>query len=415
MPPTDRREFLRHATGGLAAAAFLTPDGRAAHRPPFRPREPLSVAVVGSGAQGRAILAELAKIEDVSVAAIADPESRRLRRGVRRTRSAKGYEDIPSLLAGAPEAKTVFLATPTHLHKEHVEVLLEAGRHVYCEAPMAASLEDARAIAEMARDADTLVQVGHQARSNPVYGLARSFYRSGSIADLLHLDASWRQKTTWKTPVNDPERSRRLNWRLYHDTSPGLIGEEGSHQLDAYDWFLERQPVAVTGQGAIRLHRDGREVADTVRVVYTYEDGRELVWDATLGNSYGGRQEHFIGTMGTIKMAGDFGWLFKEADAPVQGWEVYASRQQFHTDQGITLIADATKLAAQGKLKEGIGLPDPPLKYAIDDFLRSVTEDQPLVTGTRDGLRVAAVALAGETAIRTGSRVEIDPKSWALG
>jgi hypothetical protein len=49
--------------------------------------------------------------------------------------------------------------------------------------------------------------------------------------------------------------------------------------------------------------------------------------------------------------------MFKEADAPTQGWEVYANRQQFHNDEGITLIAGATKLAEQGKLKEGVGLP----------------------------------------------------------
>ena len=49
--------------------------------------------------------------------------------------------------------------------------------------------------------------------------------------------------------------------------------------------------------------------------------------------------------MGTIKMAETFGWLFKEADAPTQGWEVYASREKFHSEEGITLIADASQNA----------------------------------------------------------------------
>ena len=64
----------------------------------------------------------------------------------------------------------------------------------------------------------------------------------------------------------------------------------------------------------------------------------------------------FCGSNASIKLAWTAGWMFKEADAPTQGWEVYANRQQYFNDEGITLIADATKLASQGKLKEGIGL-----------------------------------------------------------
>ena len=126
---------------------------------------------------------------------------------------------------------------------------------------------------------------------------------------------------------------------------------------------------------------------DTIWCDFDFADGLHLQYQATLANSFEGRYEVFCGSNSAIKLAWTAGWMFKEADAPTQGWEVYANRMQFHNDEGITLIADATKLAEQGRLKEGVILPHPPLYYALGDFLRSVLEDQPVVVSAEEGLR----------------------------
>jgi predicted dehydrogenase len=120
------------------------------------------------------------------------------------------------------------------------------------------------------------------------------------------------------------------------------------------------------------------------------------------------RYEVFHGSNSAIKLAWTAGWMFKEADAPTQGWEVYASRMQFHNDEGITLIADATKLAEQGRLKEGVILPQPPLYYALSDFLGSVLEDQPPVCSAEEGLRATAVGVLAHQAVMSGERVRIE-------
>jgi hypothetical protein len=113
------------------------------------------------------------------------------------------------------------------------------------------------------------------------------------------------------------------------------------------------------------------------------------------------------GTNAAVKLAWSHGWMFKEADAPTQGWEVYATRQQFHTDEGIILIADATKLAAQGALKKGAGLPYSSLYYALGDFLRSVTEKTPVVCSAADGLRATALGILANQAVLSARPVEI--------
>ena len=406
MSPSDRRTFLQSAAG-IAAGMAITPDPQvlgAVYRPPTA----VTVGVIGCGPQGREILSELAKFEDVNVAGVCDLDSRRLRRAVRRTKAAKGYADWKEMMAKDPSIQAVFVATPTHLHKDIALGLLESGKHVYCEAPMASSVADLKAMAAAAKGAKTTFQVGHPARSNPVYKLARSFFRSGSIDDVVSLQGSWHRKTSWRTPTQDASKEKAMNWRLYKETSSGLPGEVGSHLYDALHWFTKRVPTSVSGQGSTLLYDDGRQVPDTVLYRFAFDDGVTLVVEATLANSFGSSHILLNGTMGTIKLAGRHGWLFKEADAPVQGWEVYANRQQFHDERGITLIADATKLASQGKLKEGVGLPHPELYYGVERFLASVSEGKPVACTAEDGLRAAAIAIRAHEATLANGTVEIE-------
>ncbi len=81
---------------------------------------------------------------------------------------------------------------------------------------------------------------------------------------------------------------------------------------------------------------------------------------------------------------------------------------QFHNDEGITLIADATKLAEQGRLKEGVILPQPPLYYALSDFLRSTLHGAPEVCPAEEGLRATAVGVLAHQAVTSGETVSID-------
>ena len=403
---TDRRSFLLHGAG-TAAVVALSPALDWLGAAP-RLREPIDVGLIGAGRQGRAILGELAKFEDVRVAGVCDVIDSRLRSGLRRVSGAQGYADHRAMLDAQPGLSAVFVATPTHLHRGPALDCVAAGKHVYCEGPLASTLEDCRALVAAARSAKTVFQTGMQGRSNPVYGLARSFLRSGSIRDVISMRAQYHKKTSWRSPASRPEDEAALNWHLDPKLSLGLTGEMGVHQFDVVHHFLGAYPTGVRGSGSIQFHRDGREIPDTIHCELTFPDGRLMHYDATLGNSFEGTYELFHGSMGTIKLAWNAGWMFKEADAPTQGWEVYANREQFHDEQGITLIADATKLAAQDKLKQGVGLPNPPLYYSIEDFLKSATESKPVVCSADEGLRAAAVAILADRAIKSGEPVEID-------
>lgn len=404
MTRSDRRSFLTQAAGALTGIAIL-PEFVSAE--PIRLAAPVTVGLIGVGRQGRAIITELQKLPDVTIGAVCDISPSRLALAGARAAGAATMADYRDLLA-RDDISAVILATPTHLHRAIAEAAIAAGRHLYIEAPLAHTVADCQAIAKAAETTPTVVQVGFQGRSNPVYQRAKPLFRA-ELRETVSLAAQYSLKTSWRFPAPDPGTADATNWRLDPAVSTGLAGEIGAQQFDVATWYREELPITVRGTGSIRLHRDGREVADTIAVDLTWADGVTMHYDATLANSYGGQFESFLGTNGALKLAWSHGWLFKEVDAPTQGWEVYATRQQFFQDEGIILVADATKLAAQGKLKEGIGLPHPSLYYALADFVRSVAEGAPVACNATDGARSSMLGILANQAVVTGRPVEIQP------
>jgi len=404
----NRRDFMA-ATGGLAAVALVPELARAA---PFS-AAPIGIAVIGAGRQGRVLMAELQKLDAARVTVLCDDDPSRLRSGLGRAPGAEGVEDWRAAIE-KPGVDAVVIATPTHLHREIAQACIAADKHVYCEAPLAHTVDDTWAIASAAIRSRKVFAVGCEGRSNPVYQLARTFYRSDSVRDLIMMRAQHVQKTSWRFPAQGEERDRRVNWRLDPRVSVGLAGELGTHQFDVLHWYTGGRPVRVGGGGSVRLHDDGRTVADTIVCEIVYDNGARLAYLATLGSSFEGRHEILFGSSATIKLAWSHGWMFKEADAPTQGWEVYANRQQFHQDEGITLIADATQLASQGKLEEGVGLPHPSAYYALEDFIRAMVEGTPVGCDAVEGARSTVTGILLNQAVIADATHEVDPAKLEL-
>jgi predicted dehydrogenase len=405
IPFTDRRTFLTRTVGALGVT-LLRPD--VSELLPTIQGPPIRLGVVGVGRQGRAILAELQKIPQAEIAAVCDTADSRLAAAADRAPGAEAFADHRDLLARRDDIGAIVVATPTHRHRAIVDDVIAAGRHVYCEAPVASTIDDCVALAEAASGATTVCQAGLLGRSNPTYRRAQPLVRT-ELRELVLLAGQAAQKTSWRFPASGGLSEREANWRLDPEVSVGLAGEIGVQQFDVTHWFRREYPVRVAGRGAVRLHRDGRTIADSIELDVTWADGVALRYDATLASSYGGQAELFRGANATIRLAWTHGWLFKEADAPTQGWEVYATRQEVFGEEGIVLIADATQLAAQGRLQDGAGLPYPPLYYALVDFVRSVSEGADVACSLAEGARATVVAIAANQAVVTGRPVDVPP------
>ncbi|PYM15889.1 MAG: hypothetical protein DME18_03040 [Verrucomicrobia bacterium] len=333
----------------------------------------IKCGVIGLGNWGREIIATLSRLKTAQLVAVCDTYSASLKRAANSAPNAKGVEDYRKILDDK-EVQAVIIATPTHQHRDIAVSALHAGKHVYCEAPLANTLEDAKVIALAARAARKQVfQAGLQTRSDPQRRFLLDFIRAGASGKAVKAHAQWHKKQSWRMTSPNPDRERELNWRLNKATSLGLVGEIGIHQIDAMSWFLSARPASVTGFGSVMHWKDGRDVPDTVEAIFEYPGGAHLNYECTLANSFDADYEMLYGSDAAIMMRGNKAWMFKEVDSPLLGWEVYARKDQFYKETGIALIANATKLAnLTEKATEEAAYTTKPLYFALETFLTNV-------------------------------------------
>jgi len=407
-PTFDRRSFLKGASAATVAL-WLTAEeiiAEEASTDPI-PGPPVTSGVIGIGLQGRELLSTLSRLPSAEVTAICDHYEPYLKKGREIAPDAATYTDYSELLE-QKNIEAVFVATPSHLHKEIALAALQAGKHVYCEAPLAVDLAECREIASAGRASKQVFQVGLQERSNLLYKHVFKFVQAGCLGNAAQVYAQWNKKQSWRRMAPTPEREEELNWRLSKETSTGLLGEFGIHQLDLASWYLNGLPTAATGFGTIINWDDGRDVPDTVQCVFEYPNNVRVTFTSTLVSSFSNSYTLFQGSNSSLMMREKRGWMIKEADSALLGWEVYARKEECYDETGICMIADSTKLLQAGKEpgKEGSVEPTKEALYcALENFSRSVREGTEPVCGPVEGYQAAVVAIKANEAALSGTKI----------
>ena len=413
----SRRNFLK--AGSLATVFGLSGAVEIKAAPAVHTRradEPVRAALIGFGQWGREIAATMGRIPEYQLVAVADTYDVMLRRVQRSVPGASTHTDYREVLDN-PEVQAVFIATPTHQHKDVALAALQAGKHVYVEAPLAASIDDARAMAVAAKGTPKQIfQVGHLYRSNPQHRSIFQFIRSGAIGTPAMVRAQHHMKESWRRASPNREREVEQNWRLDPAVSIGLVGELGVHQFDTAGWFLQTRPVAVTGFGQVRSWNDGRTMPDTVQAVIELSNGANMLYDATLASSFDDEYDMFYGSDSTIMLRDSKAWMFKEVDAPMLGWEVYARKDRFYRENGIALVANATQLDAQAAEPwEDDPNVETPLFYALKEFVDNMNFGPYEPSASyRVGYENAVIGVKAHEAVMNQQRVTIDDGMFEL-
>jgi predicted dehydrogenase len=406
----NRRDFLRGGSlatlmammGGVPLLAQPEP-AKPADKTDAEPKPKVKVALIGLGPWGRNILDQLCRLDVDSsseskgihvqpeIAAICDTYAPMVRRSSHKVPKAAKVADYKAILDNK-DIQAVIIATPTHQHKDIAVAALQAGKHVYCEAPLANTIEDAKAIALAAnKAASKFFQSGIQMRCDPQLHWLIPFIRSGALGKFVMAKAQWHKKESWRSSSANPDREKAINWRLDKAISLGLPGEVGIHQIDMAAWFLNGLPTAVTGYGTIAFWKDdGRDVDDTVELIVDYPNAVRLAYDCTLANSFDGEYNNYYGSDAAVMLRPGFeqqdssgntfyhstgAWMFKEVDAALLGWEVYARKDTFYRDTGIALVAGGSKQSSlAGGGAAASAFPEPPLYYALDAFLNNCVD-----------------------------------------
>ncbi len=470
----SRRNFMKAAgaTAGVAIATGYSPFS-------YAQNEKVRVACIGTGGQGSYHVRDgILGVPEMDIAAVCDvykphqengfklawlsnagilleagdtgltaAQQERLDRAYQPTR----YFDYRDLLA-KEKLDAVVIATPLHTHYQIIMDALSAGCNVFCEKTMCYEIEQARDIVKKSHETGKFVQVGHQRRYNPLYNRAVNLaWNEGVLGRVNHIDCQWHRNNDWRRPIPDRRLSpqeakfirdleKHLNWRLYGESSRGLMTELATHQLDIAAWFLDAMPTRVYGYGGLDYWRDGREVDDNVNVMYEFEVAPQsrgyfainarneyqdklrinepytvrVVYSSITANAKKGCSEQIQGDEGTFELTEEGGYFFREATSKVK-W-ASSSSAQAASQQNATVITSGGTLQLSNKAQQQ---GDPIVvdnTKSIDQLQFQAFADNIRFGGVPKanvmvGLRSTILGLSGFIAMKERREVAIDP-AW---
>lgn len=141
------------------------------------------------------------------------------------------------------------ICLPDNLHYEVAKAALEAGKHVFCEKPLAESAQEARELADLAKAKNLITRVGHAFPRNPVHDLAKKLIDSGEIGEIKlfkgcqHIDV-----------FGDPMAP--FMWRADGKLAPtGIVGDTGSHVFSFMDFLVGRVSSLIADNFITAKHR----------------------------------------------------------------------------------------------------------------------------------------------------------------
>jgi predicted dehydrogenase len=251
--PGKRRDFLRQSVAYAALAGIsIVPRhvlGGPVNTPPS---EKLNIAAIGMGTRGPQVVREM---EHHNIVALCDVDAMYLRRASARYGNAKTYSDYREMLEQeGTNIDAVVVATPDHHHAIATLTSLKAGKHVYCEKPMAHNVTEVRKMTALARESGLATQLGTGAHSGYNYRSVAAMIKAGVIGDVREVhcwcDQAW---APGDRPKHGPPKPPQLNWdhwlgpapvRPYHPTyhphgwrswwdfGNARLGDMGCHMID---------------------------------------------------------------------------------------------------------------------------------------------------------------------------------------
>jgi predicted dehydrogenase len=425
----SRRMFLEKGVLAATAAGL-------ARRVAAAPSDRVRVGFIGVGNRGDQLLDAFALQPDVEIAALCDVYEPYLRRDAAAIHPRyRAMGRIPrmrtSVAASVPRERdfrrlldrqdidAVCIATPDHWHAIQTIEALEAGKDVYVEKPLTATLHEGRRMVEAQKRTGRVVQVGLNRRGSPVYQRLVPLVRDGLIGTVTVARAyrisNMAPEGIGRLGPEDPppgfdwdlwlgpraSRPYQYNiapyyFRWWKDYS-SQMGNWGVHYMDAIRWLLgEWAPVAVSAHGS-RSIADDRTIPDTMEVTFTLSSGTIVVF-GIYEASGGPALPH-----GEIELQGTKGTLY----ADESGYRVVPSGPgQFQTWDR---LMEPLEYALEEKAPSNDVGDRVSTVHLIRDFLDCVkTRGTPLCP-LEEGHRSTSFAHLANIALETKGRIEWDP------
>ena len=309
----------------------------------------------------------------VKVVAAGNLHADSLQRMASRYGIPKVYTDFGEM-ARDPDIDAVVIGLPNYLHAPVTIAMLEAGKHVLCEKPMALSVADCKAMMAAAEKANRRLMIGHMWRFDHEVTWLKNVVASGVLGDVFKAKAH----SIWLY-----EGPPAGSWFVTREfAGGGAAADMAVHAIDTLRYLLgEARPRKVFATVG-KVFRDN-ELDDTANLMLEFEGGVTAFVEA--------------------------GWYHLYADglegyAQVYGNKGYASTfpSELHThSEGVWSVTKPVMPARKQQC-------DMPMYFRqMEHFLDCVINDQPPVPGGNEGMWAVSTVLAAYESARTGQVVEI--------
>ncbi|MFB6140203.1 MAG: Gfo/Idh/MocA family protein [Halosimplex sp.] len=255
----------------------------------------IAVGLVGAGGVGETHAENLVESERASLEAVCDLDEATAR-SVAAAADARPFTD-PEALFAETDLDAVYVATPPKTHAALVREATDRGLAVFCEKPLAASVDDGRAIADAVADAGVPLMTGFCLRfAEPCLRL-RALVADGALGDPVTLFSA-------RAGQGVPAAG---NWRVDPEQACGVTVESASHNLDLLRW-LGGEVAGAGGATANVSHPEIDGFDDNVVATLSFESGAigcvRNSWTASVETLHHG----VIGTDGAAVLEGDGWW-----------------------------------------------------------------------------------------------------------
>ncbi len=320
--PTSRRTFLKASATSAVAASTLLPSAHAAGG------ETLRVGLVGCGGRGTGAAKQSLRADpNVKLVAMCDAFMDRLESSLRTLTHGRDTRDVASKVDVPLERRfdgfdgykrllecvdVVLLCTPPGFRPLHLRAAVDAGKHIFCEKPVAVDVAGVASVIESARlakEKNLSLCSGYCFRYDQAKRETVKRIHEGAIGDVTAMHITYHTGPLWdRAPNNkyDTMEYQMRNWYYFTWLSGDFIVEQHCHNFDKANWVLKgAEPIAATGVGGrqVRTEEKFGNIYDHFACTLEFAGGVKVFSSCRqMAGCVSDVNDHVIGTKGQAQL-----------------------------------------------------------------------------------------------------------------
>jgi len=282
----------------------------------YKANSAVRMGIIGCGGRGTNVISTMSMHNNIEIVAMADIFSDKLdvsRKRLNQMNIDKGFSAIPDKstyigseaymrLLERQEVDGVLISSPAYTHADFTVAAAKAGKHIYCEKPVAPDVRGCRKVERVSKEFDGKLSmtIGFQIRRATPYVEMVEKISGGAIGDVvsaeLHYFSSGPSVKDNSGMSYDEGKIR--NQYHFREMSGGILLDQGIHIIDVFNWILGSHPVSAVGSGS----RKGRTYGNSwsnYQAILKYPDGINVSFASSqVGPRFGDVCVRVMGTEG---------------------------------------------------------------------------------------------------------------------